>query len=249
MKLTLAEPKFLKEGISIISELVNEGKFRINENAMELIAMDPASVALVNFKLLSSAFSVFDVEKPVEMAINLANLRQILKRAKPTDAVTLELDEGGNKLVIEFKSKSKRTFTLPIIDLDEKDQKVPDLNFDASVKLNSDTFNELVEDAEIVAESLTFNVSSDKLLINAAGDLSDANTEYNNGDLVEIAVDEGSTVKSKYSIEYLKKIIKGGKLSSDVQLRLRSDYPLQCNYKVVDRMLLSFILAPRVDAN
>ncbi|MBT3407758.1 proliferating cell nuclear antigen (pcna) [Candidatus Woesearchaeota archaeon] len=249
MKLTLAESKYLKEGISIISELVNEGKFRINENAMELIAMDPASVALVNFKLLSSAFSVFEINEPIEMAINLGNLRQILKRAKPTDIVSLTLEENTNKLIIEFKSKSKRTFTLPIIDLDEKEQKVPDLSFDASIKMSSETFTEIVEDAEIVAESLCFIVNNEKFVASATGDLSDSNSDFESGDLVEIAVDEGITLKSKFSIEYLKKIVKGSKLSGTVNLKLKADYPMQADFKVVDRLLLSFILAPRVDAN
>ena len=54
MKLTLAEPKYLKDSISIISELVNEASFKITPEAIELVAMDPANVAMVIFKLLSS---------------------------------------------------------------------------------------------------------------------------------------------------------------------------------------------------
>jgi len=47
MKLTLAEPKYLKESIAIISDLVNEAKFKVNKEAIELVAMDPANVAMV----------------------------------------------------------------------------------------------------------------------------------------------------------------------------------------------------------
>ncbi|MBT7297029.1 hypothetical protein HN836_05200, partial [Candidatus Woesearchaeota archaeon] len=168
---------------------------------------------------------------------------------KPTDIVSLTLEENTNKLIIEFKSKSKRTFTLPIIDLDEKEQKVPDLSFDASIKMSSETFTEIVEDAEIVAESLCFIVNNEKFVASATGDLSDSNSDFESGDLVEIAVDEGITLKSKFSIEYLKKIVKGSKLSGTVNLKLKADYPMQADFKVVDRLLLSFILAPRVDAN
>ena len=35
MKLALAEPKYLKESISIISDLVNEARFKINKDAVE----------------------------------------------------------------------------------------------------------------------------------------------------------------------------------------------------------------------
>jgi DNA polymerase III sliding clamp (beta) subunit (PCNA family) len=60
MKLTLAEPKYLKDSISIISELVNEARLKITPDFIEIIAMDPANVAMVVFKLLSSAFVEYD---------------------------------------------------------------------------------------------------------------------------------------------------------------------------------------------
>ena len=63
MKLTLAEPKYLKESISVISELVNEARFKIGPDGIELVAMDPANVAMVIFKLLSSCFVEYDINK------------------------------------------------------------------------------------------------------------------------------------------------------------------------------------------
>ncbi|RLE44892.1 hypothetical protein DRJ25_06255, partial [Candidatus Woesearchaeota archaeon] len=79
MKLTLVEPRYLKDSVTIISELVNEATFKVNSESIELIAMDPANVAMVVFKLLSSAFAEYDVKQPVELAINLSNLKQVLK--------------------------------------------------------------------------------------------------------------------------------------------------------------------------
>src|SRR3990167_5573524 len=105
MKLTLAEPKYLKESITIISDLVNEARFKITKDAIELVAMDPANVAMVLFKLLSSTFTEYNVKKDVEISINLSNLKQILRRAKPNDMLTLELDEN-NRLKIQLKSNS-----------------------------------------------------------------------------------------------------------------------------------------------
>ena len=50
MKLTLAEPTYLKDSINIISDLVNEARFKIDRDKIEVIAMDPASVAMVIFE-------------------------------------------------------------------------------------------------------------------------------------------------------------------------------------------------------
>ncbi len=127
MKLILNETKYLKEPIMIISELVNEATFRIDKDKIELIAMDPANVSMVIFKLLSSAFLEYDVKEPLEISLNLDNLKQVLRRANPNDTITLELQD--NKLKIELKSDTKRTFNLSLLNLEEKQQRVPDLKF------------------------------------------------------------------------------------------------------------------------
>ena len=120
MKLTLSDPKYLRDTISIISELVNETNLKITPDGIELIAMDPANVAMAILKILSSSFVDYDVDKQVSLAINLNSLKQILKRSKPNDLLTLEIGKD-NKLKITLKGNSTRTFSLPIIDIDEKD--------------------------------------------------------------------------------------------------------------------------------
>jgi len=246
MKLTLAEPKYLKESIAIISDLVNEARFKVTKDGIELVAMDPANVAMVIFKLLSSTFTEYEVDKDVEIAINLNNLKQITRRAKPNDMLTLELDPN-NKLKIILKGDNVRTFNLPIIELDEKEQKVPDLKFPVNINIPSSVLNEAIEDVDVVAESVTFAVEPKKFTIRAEGDLSQAKVEMNESDSVKIKYDGEDKVKAKYSIEYLKKMINGSKLADDVTIYFNNDYPLKVEYKAIDKVMLSFILAPRVE--
>jgi len=246
MKLTLAEPSYLKDSISIISELVNEARFKITADAIELIAMDPANVAMVIFKLFSSCFTEYDVGKETEIAINLNNLKQILRRAKPSDMLTLEITPE-NKLQIKLKSNTTRTFNISIIELDEREQKVPELTFPVSIKTKSSILNEAIEDADIVAESVTFAAEKDKITIAAEGDLSKASIEIPANEDTTINAESVDKVESKYSIEYLKKMMSGSKLADDVMINFNRDYPLKIEYKVVDKILLAFILAPRVE--
>jgi len=243
MKLTLAEPKYLKESISIISELVNEARLKITPNAIELVAMDPANVAMVVFKLLSSAFVEYEIKAPVEIAINLNNLKAVLRRAKPNDMLSLEL--ADNKLKIKFKSNTTRTFSLPIIEIDEKEQKVPELSFPVSITTDSMILSDSIDDADIVGESVSFMAEPKKFTILAEGDLNKAQIEINADEQTEIKGD--ATVKAKYSVEYLKKMVQGGKLADKVIVQFNKDYPLKLSYVSVDRVSLSFILAPRVE--
>ena len=244
MKLTLAEPKYLRESVSVISDLVNEASFRVTPDYIELIAMDPGSAALVIFKLLSSTFVEYKVDKEERIGLNLNNLKQVLKRAKPSDLITLEINE--DKFNVSIQGRVKKRFSLPIIDLDEGEQKIPDLAFTASVTTQSNLLNDAIEDASIVSDVVMFVAENSKFSILAKGDLNSVNIELKNDDKTKISVQE-DMVKSRYSIEYLKKMIAGSKLSDTVDIEFKSDYPLKLTYTEVDKVSLSFILAPRGD--
>lgn len=243
MKLTLSEPKFLKDSISIISDLVSEATFKITPDAIELIAMDPANVAMVLFKLLSSSFTEYDVKEEISLSINMNDFKQVLRRAKGDDAVTLEIED--NKFKITFKSNTTRTFYLPLIDIEDKEQKVPDLSFKATITTNSTIISEAIEDVDIIGESVTFIAKNNELIINATGDLSKANINIQSDKETKIVAE--AECKSKFSIEYLKKMMQGSKLSDKVILQISDDYPMRLEYKVLNKVQLAFILAPRVD--
>ena len=245
MKLSLAEPKYFKDSISIISELVNEARFKVTPDAIELVAMDPANVAMVIFKLLSSCFVEYDVKKEVDIGINLSNLKQVLRRAKPNDTLTVEMED--NKLKLTLRGATTRTFSLAVIDMDEKEQRVPELKFPVAVKTTSSILNDAIEDADIVGESVSFNVDGKKFHMEAEGDLSNSRTDVKEDADTKIISESKEKIRAKYSIEYLKKMIQGSKVSENVTIQFNKDYPLKLEYKEVDKIMLAFILAPRVD--
>jgi len=246
MKLVLSDATYFKDSVTVISELVHEARFKINKDGLELVAMDPANVAMVIFKLLSSCFTEYQVDKDTEIAINLANLKQILKRAKANDVLSLEVT-SDNKLKVQLKSGSVRTFSIPIIDIEEREQRIPNLSFPLVVTTRSSILNDAIDDADIVAEAVTLAVDSDRLTVSAEGDLSKANIEIESDDETKITTEIKAKIKSKYSIEYLKKMLQAGKLSEFVSIYFNQDYPLKLEYKVIDKLSLSFILAPRVE--
>ena len=246
MKLVLAEPKYFKDSIAILSELVTEAKFKVTTDGLELVAMDPANVAMVIFKLLSSSFTECSVKETEEICINLNSLKQILRRAKSEDVLTLETTED-NKLKIQLKSKTSRSFSIPTLEIDDKEQKVPDLNFPLVIEMKSALLAEAIEDVSVVAESVTLLGEKGQLSVKAEGDLSKAFIEIKPDEQTIIKTESNDKFKAKYSLEYLKKMISGGKLVDNATLSFNSDYPMKLEYKIKDRLLMSFILAPRVD--
>src|SRR6056297_3404099 len=107
MFVKLEKPAILSKAIDIISELVTEVRLKVNEYGMSITAIDPANVAMVNFKLPKSSFSEFKSEKEV-LGINLDDFKRILKRAGSKSVLVLEKKE--NQLSIQIEDRIKRDF-------------------------------------------------------------------------------------------------------------------------------------------
>ena len=165
-KITLAEPKLLKESIVIVSDLLQEVNLKVKPDSIELVAMDPANVAMVVLRLFNSVFTEYNVEQEMTLGLNLSNLKQILKRAGPSDILTLEFEE--NMLKLRLLGKTDRTFKMPIIDLEEKEQKIPELKFPIKIITNSAILSEAIEDVSIVSEAASFTADNKSFVISGS---------------------------------------------------------------------------------
>jgi proliferating cell nuclear antigen len=209
--------------------------------------MDPANVAMVIFKLLPTMFSEFKLDDPVDIALNLSSLKQILKRAGTGDVLSLEMSDHA-KLKVTISGKTIRRFSIPIIAFDEKEQKTPNLTFPMTITMPVEMLSSAVEDCSIVADSVVLIADQKKFVLNSVGDLNNAEIEMSGADdNVNIVSDLTDQVKSRYSIEYLKKMIGGSRVSDVVKIQFNKDYPLKLEYIATDKVQLSFILAPRVE--
>jgi proliferating cell nuclear antigen len=241
MLLKLKEPKILTDAIALLSELVLEVKALVSKQGFEIVAIDPANVALVDLKIPSSSFSQFDIEKNEELGLNLEDLKQVLRRVPPGAVLIIEKED--NNLKLEIEDKTKRKFSLALINIDAEEKKVPDLTFSSRIELDSNTFSEIINDAAIVADSCSFIASPDSFVVEAKGTLHKSRTEFSSD---EAKITTESQQKSKYSIDYLIKFVKASKFSEKVIINFSQDYPARFEFKNPG-LQLNFILAPRVE--
>ena len=236
----LDEPRIVADVISILSELVAEVKLQFDSQGMSIIAIDPANVALVSFKIPASAFSQFVVEKEI-LGLNLDNLKAVLKRCSPGSSLIMQTED--NTLRIDVHDRIKRRFVLALIDIDAEEKSVPPLDFTTSIDINSGDLIDSIEDCAIVADSCSFITKDNKFIIEAKG-LNSASSEFSTD---EVAI-KGESAKSKYSLEYLQKFIKAAKLTDKAKIQFSNDYPLKLEFST-PRINLFFILAPRVETD
>ena len=238
MLLKLENPKILSDIIGIISELVSEVKLKVDMNGMSIIAIDPANVALVSFKLPASSFSALEATSEI-LGISLDSLKNVLRRCSIGSSLVMKTED--NFLNIEIHDKITKKFTLALIEIDTEDKQVPSLEFTSKVEMSSSDFLDSVEDCMIVADACTFAVKEGKFIVEAKG-LNSAKNEFS-GDEAKI---EGGESKSRYSLEYLQKFTKGTRVSDKVKINFSDDYPLRLEFNTAN-IALVFILAPRVE--
>jgi len=238
MIVKLNKPKLLADAISIVSEVVTEVKIRLLEEGMSIIAVDPANVAMVIFKIPKESFSQYESGSDV-WGINLDDLKRVLKRASSGASLVMEQDE--NQLKISIFDKVKRIFNLALIEVDSEDKKEPNLDFSCNISMDSESFSQAIEDCAVVADSCEFLVGKDFFVVEGSGSLNSARAEFSGDD----AKVEG-VGKARYSLEYLMKFIKAKKLSERVELKFSEDHPLSLAFPG-NAMGIRFILAPRVE--
>ena len=240
MQIKLENPLLLSKVVELISALVIEVKFKIDNSGMSVVAIDPANVAMVRFFLSKDAFSQFDLDSKQEIwGVNLEDLKKILRRAGMKSSLILKREE--NRLNIEMSDKIKRNFTLNLIDIKSEDKEMPTLEFSARVEINSVDLIDAVEDCAVVADACSFIIENNNFIIEAKN-LNSAKSEFS-GDEVNI---KAENCKVRYSIEYLDKFMKGSKLCEKTILNFADDHPLRMDLKI-ENMELNFILAPRVE--
>ena len=244
-KAVLNGPGLLVDSLSSIAELIDEGIFKITQTGISLVAADRAMVAVADFHLSKSAFEEFDVDADVSIGLNIANFLSVLKRASGKDTLKLRLD--GNRLHVEIKDGGTRRFVVPLIDLTQEEiPQIEQLEFAAKVELMTGVLQSGLEDAEIVSDSVLFNAGPGKFVMRAEGDVSSAELELEAGNQHLTSVDAKSDVRSRYPLDYLRKMVKAAKISDNVLLQFGQDYPMKLSFKSGDKASLQFVLAPRV---
>ncbi len=240
MLLKLDNPKLFSEIVGIISELVLEVKIKVSRDGMSIMAIDPANVAMISFKLPNTAFSEFEVDNLEILGVSLESLKAVLRRVRAGSVLIITREENELKLLI--KDKITREFNLALIEVEGEEKEIPNLEFMSKIEMSSLDFSEAIEDCVVVADSCSFVSEPNKFMIQAKGSLNSFKSEFSSDELNI----EAEKAKSKYSLEYLQKMIKATKITDKVKINFSNDYPLRLDF-ATPFIELSFILAPRVE--
>jgi len=246
-KISLDNADLLKNSIPIIAEIIDEGVFKVDAKGLSLVSPDRSMIALVDFQLMSTAFEDFKVTGENMLGLNLANLVAVIKRIKSGEKVVLTKEDGSNILEIVMKGKGTRKFEIPLLNITAEKPPLDQLKFKGKIEVDSSVLEEGITDADIVDDSVVFETEPHLFKIWAKGDINSSQLELKKGEEGLAKLEAAEPMRSRYPIEYLKKMIKAAKFSDKVLLEFSNDYPLKLIFKDIDKIHLSFVLAPRVE--
>lgn len=237
--------KIFKTMFETMGNLIDEATIKIDKGGISAIQADRAMVAVVDLNIPATVFEEYDLDKPEKVPINMTNFVSVLKRANPKDEMTMELTK--NQIIISLKSVATRKFTLPLLDLAEEElPPIDQLHFASNVKIKSEVLRTGIEDAKVVSDSVVFQSTLNKFAMRSQGDISSSELELEKDNPSLLGLESKEEVKSRYPLDYLKKLDKLFGEFDEVKLEYGKDYPMKLTAEIQDKGRISIVVAPRV---
>jgi proliferating cell nuclear antigen len=122
--------------VKALSDIVKKGFLNIDEGKIQLRAMDPNHVAMVDFELPREFFDRYLCEGEPRISIRIGEFLKFLNRVEKDEQLTIKLDEEQLRLVIQCRRGGHiRRFKIPVLEPLEEEISRPKIIFKASARI------------------------------------------------------------------------------------------------------------------
>ncbi len=237
----------LGTALDSVSALVEECTIHLNEDGLEIRAVDPANVGMVDLALAADAFESYDADGG-RIGVNLSRLEDIVGMADSGQLVQLDLDEETRKLHIQIDGLE---YTLALIDPDSIRQEpdIPDLDLPAIIVVEGRDIDRAVTAADMVSDHIALGVDEDEetFYVEAEGDTDDVELELNRDDLIDLTP---GPARSLFSLDYLKDMNGAILNDGEVTLELGKEFPVKLHFEIAEgNGQVTYMLAPRIQSD
>lgn len=248
-KAVISDAKLFRNIISAVSTLVEEANLDLDPEGLEVRAMDPSHVAMVDLDLPRDAFQEYECPQSVTIRLGLDGLIKLLKRAKANEKVMITYNMETKKIELTVRNEVKKEFIISTLEAVEEKTPTPKITFKSRVKMTSASLREIIDDAQAIGDSIIFETTPEKLIVLVEGELNSAKFELdkNSPAVVEFTAEEPS--KASFNLTYLADMVRAGASSSEIlNLEFSTNMPLKLEFPLPQSGSLSYYLAPRIEA-
>jgi len=229
-----------------IATLIEEATFVATPDGLNLRAMDPSHIALVDLKWPSSAFDKYSCDSNYNLTVRVEDLLRVLRRADSKDRVELSLGED-NTLQFRLVDGYEKNFTIHLVESQYSQTPLPKVTFTITTKLGTGLVKQVLEDIKTISDHVSIKAEQDKLIFSGKGDVGKVSVtvDKKNPELKELTVKEPGD--ATYSIEYLSNFTKSI-YGDTLTIQFSSKMPIKLEYPLSGKGgVVQFFLAPRVD--
>ena len=225
-----------------------------NTDDVFIQAMDPSHVSVIEIKLPREWFDEYNVTRNTMIGINTHILFKVLNIREKSHTLRLNLDPNNDdkleiNLVSEDTSVYNRNFAIPLIDIDSELMGIPEMEYQAELSFPSVIFSTLIDQMKIFGETLSILCSEEKVEMNSESiDTGKMFVNIPIDDLNSFAIEEDETLNMSFSLTHLKNICLYSKISKEVEVYLKKDFPIKLLYTLDHKDAKAmFYLAPKID--
>jgi proliferating cell nuclear antigen len=225
-----------------------------HEDKVFIQGMDHAHVSIFEINLPKLWFDEYKLETGITIGINTNMLFKVLNTRDKSHNIHLILnDENSDKLEIHLLSENNNVmnlnYVIPLIDIDSEIMSIPDTEYQAEISLPSTTFSTLIDQMKLFGETFNIICNEEKVQMNSESiDCGKMYVDIPIDDLNSYAIEEDETLNLSYSISHLKNICFYSKISKDIDIYLKKDFPIKLVYSLnSEEAHATFYLAPKID--
>ena len=239
----------LKEFIGTVGSLVDEAKLTVSEEGIQIKAVDPSHVAMIEANLIKSAFDSYEA-KNMEMGIDVDKFKNVLTVAGKDEMIDLEMDDKLNRLVVNIGNLTR---AMPLLDTSGMpDPKVPSLDLPSTVNVVVNEISQGLKASKTVSDHIALTTNKETFRLVCEGDnLNSVDLSLGKEQLEKL--DSVNEVTSLFSLEYFALMVNSLPADRILHIKLGTDLPVKIGADLaVDDMTgaqgnVKFLLAPRID--
>jgi len=237
----------LQATLDSVGVLVEECKIHLDEGGLEIRAVDPANVGMVDLSLSAAAFESYEADGGL-IGVNLARLQDIANMADSDQLVQLDLDEETRKLHISIDGLE---YTLALIDPESirEEPDLPDLDLSATIVIEGRDIDRAVTAADMVSDHIELGVddAAGVFYVDAEGDTDDVHLELDEEDLIDLVPGPAASL---FSLDYLQDMNKAIPKDAEVTMELGEEFPVKMHFDIAEgEGSVTYMLAPRIQSN
>jgi proliferating cell nuclear antigen len=245
----ISEFKILLESIK---ELTIECNINFTDIGLEIGCMDGSHVSYLCLFISSEWFDNYKCKKNITIGININNILKCLNFIKKDETLMLSTSDDMDSLKINFKDYNNilnKSYNIKKIEIDMEKIEIPDIEYNNIISINSLFFQKLIKELSQLGETISIDLSNEKLSFNIINTTDiDAIFDLNFDDEEKIKIiKHEQDLNLQYSSKYLNCFFKPYSLFEDIEINLSYESPLLMKYNIDNMCYLKYYLAPKID--